>query len=174
MDGMPVSEDLIAWAKDAGFDVAQDGSTETIMSNKGGEERFFVRPMPDRPGWYAVTNASRAEDETFLFVASGLEVVERYFWGFFGGVMRSRLGMRRLPVPIAAEQVSPPYRIESASGSTQLIAANGDLVMGAQGDITDVGMLVRTSHWLAAQLPLLKQTYRDPNGRPLIPLKDGE
>jgi hypothetical protein len=77
-----------------------------------------------------------------------------------------------LRVPVRAEDVADGYAIESQpDASTHLIGPNHATLMRARTDVSDVALLVKTSHWLAATLSELTETYLDPSGKPLFPLQ---
>jgi hypothetical protein len=172
MTDLRISAELAEWAGQAGFSVtAEDAGASACFWNAGGEERYYLRRDPEDSDWIVVTNISRSSDEQFVFAAQGLQATERYFWGFFGTAIRSRSGLPRLRVPVRAEEVADGYAIDGRlDGHTHLTDPNHLTIMRARDDVSDVALLVKTSHWLAAKLPELTETYLDPAGRPLFPL----
>ena len=137
----------------------------------GGEERYYFRANADEPAWIDITNASRLGGEQHLFSAKSLDVAERFFWGLFGSDRRSRMHLPRLRIPIRANQVARGFCIElPESGQSRLVDPDGENVMAATSDISDVANLVRTSHWMSVPLRVLKASYSDPEGRPAFPL----
>lgn len=172
MTAMKVSRDLVTWAAESGFNWKPEGYGEPMrFSNRGGEERYYVRTSANRPGWIDVTNASRTGGEQHLFSARNMDVAERFFWGLFGSDRRSRMHLPRLRIPIRADQVARGFCIElPESGQSRLVDPEGENVMAATSDISDVANLVRTSHWMSVPLRVLKESFSDPEGRPAFPL----
>lgn len=176
MNTVYVSAELAHWAMKAGFSQStgdEDGSL--CFYNDGGEERYYLRWSQSEAGRILVTNASRSSDEEFVFSAQRLEVAERYFWGFFGTAIRSRTGLARLRVPVRSDAVATGYRIDTTnSGHTDLVDRDGTRIMTAGNDVSDIALLVKTSHWLSATIPALTASYLDPAGKPLFPLQSQE
>ncbi len=139
--------------------------------NQGGEERYYFRVSADRPGWIEVTNVSRSGGEQHLFSAKNSDVAERFFWGLFGSDRRSRMRLPRLSIPVHADQVASGFRIDlSKPGQSWLVDKDGEDVMAASADISDIANLVRTSHWMSVPRQVLEQSYSDPKGCPAFPL----
>lgn len=143
------------------------------FSSLGGEERFYLRASADEPGWIDITNASRTGGEQHLFSARNLDVAERFFWGLFGSDRRSRMHLPRLRIPIRADQVARGFCIElPESGVARLVDPDGEDVMAASADVSDIANLVRTSHWMSVPRQVLEESYSDPEGRPAFPLSN--
>ena len=139
--------------------------------NQCGEERYYFRVSVDRPGWIDVTNVSRSRGEQYHFSARNSDVAERFFWGFFGSDRRSRMRLPRLSIRVHADQVARGFRIDlSEPGQSRLVDKDGEDVMVASADISDVANLVQTSHWMSVPLRVLKESCSDPEGRPAFPL----
>lgn len=172
MTYLQISTELADWAGQAGFSVtAEDAGATACFWNAGGEERYYLRHDVEDSGWIVVTNVSRSSDEDFVFAAQDLQITERYFWGFFGTAIRSLSERPRLRVPVRADKAADGYTIDGPiNGQTHLISPTGAKIMRAQDDVSDIAMLVKTSHWLAANLPELIETYLAPSGKPLFPL----
>lgn len=172
MTAMGISRDLVAWAAESGFSWKPAGYGEAMrFFNQGGEERYYFRGSTDEPGWIEITDASRSGGEQHLFSARNMDVAERFFWGLFGSERRSRMQLPNLRIPIRADQIARGFCIEvPESGQSRLVAPDGENVMAATSDISDVANLVRTSHWMSVPLRVLKESYSDPEGRPAFPL----
>ena len=139
--------------------------------DQGGEETYYLRVSTDRPDWIDVTNVSRTGGEQYLFSAKNSDVAERFFWGFFGSDRRCRMRLPRLSIPVHADQFARGFRIDlSKPGQSWLVDKDGEDVMAASADISDIANLVRTSHWMSVPLQVLEESYSDPEGRPAFPL----
>jgi hypothetical protein len=161
---------LLEWSKRAHYSfTAATSKTPAVLWSAGGEERYFIS---ETDGKYGVTNSSRSGGESFLFTCAAPFVVERYFWGFLGGVIRSRLQLPRLRVPTTESAIAPGYRIEGpADKRFTLVDAEGVSLMTALDDVSDMALLVKTSYWLTWSVTDIETSYLDPEGRPLF--KDG-
>lgn len=170
MGSLPISAGLIEWARSAGYSYSiESPGGASIFWTEGGEDRIYLRPASEMPGWVTATEASRSGDESYFYEADSLDVAERYLWGFFGAIFRDLQRMPRLPIPINIDAVADPYRIESHNGTHILLRVNVP-IMRAGPDITDIAVLVRTSYWLKVTVEDLERAYRDPEGRPLFSL----
>ncbi|MCX2712228.1 Imm61 family immunity protein [Mycolicibacterium sp. J2] len=159
------------WAELAGYSKSvDDKGSRVCWWNSGGEERYYVQLDDSREGWVRVTNASRSGPEEFVFEAADSEIAARYFWGFFGTTMRSRSALPRLRVPVRADNAAEGYAVQQTTErSSQLVDPSGRVIMTARGDVSDIALLVKTSHWLRASIPEIVQTYTSPDGLPLFP-----
>ncbi|WP_413232345.1 Imm61 family immunity protein [Mycolicibacterium sp. 141076] len=98
---MIVSRELADWATLAGYSLtvdAEDGLTD-VFWNQLGEIRLFIRKATN--GWINVTCSDRLQPEYFYFAGRTIDVVERFFFGWFGGTVRSNHGMPLLDTPIS-------------------------------------------------------------------------
>lgn len=172
MTTMDISPALVTWAAKSEFSWKSEGYDEPMrFFSLGGEERYYFRVSADEPGWIDITNASRSGGEQHLFSARNLDVAERFFWGLFGSDRRCRMQLPRLRIPIRADQVARGFCIELPEpGQSRLVDPDGENVMAATSDISDVANLVRTSHWMSVPLTVLKESYSDPEGRLAFPL----
>jgi hypothetical protein len=169
-----VSRSLVDWALRAGYDYRpeSDGQPPAFF-NSGGEERFYLRRSPEVEGWIIVTNASRSGDEQYSFAARDLYVAERYFWELFGFDIRSRERMKRLDIPVSADQVATGFHIDyPARGQSALVDANGDRVMVTSSDVGDIATLVQVSHLLSVTTQELIDSFLDAGGRPAFPIQE--
>jgi hypothetical protein len=158
---------FLEWSNRAHYSfTAGTSDNSPVLWSEGGEERYFIS---ETEGGYQVTNSSRSSHESFLFDCAAPYVVERYFWGFLGGVIRSRMQRSRLPVPTTKSAVAPGYRIEgTVDERLALIDAEGVCLMTTLDDVSDVALLVKTSYWLTWSITDIEASYLDPYGRPLF------
>jgi hypothetical protein len=169
MNNFVPSVRFLEWAKRAHYSfTAATSNNSAVLWSDGGEERYFIS---ETDGGYEVTNSSRSGGESFLFACVAPLVAERYFWGFLGGVIRSRLQLPRLPVPTTKGAVAPGYRIEGPVRKRfSLVDSEGVCLMTAMDDVSDIAALVKTSYWLTWPVADIEASYLDPEGRPLFRL----
>jgi hypothetical protein len=163
---VPISQGLISWARDTGYDYSvDDPDGASIFWNEGAEERIYLRF--DDSNWVNVTEASRSGGESPFYAAYSVEVAERYLWGFFGDIFRDVKRLPEIPTPISLDLVAPPYRIK-ATGDGYALLDGGAPIMRARASMTKIAVLVRTSYWLRVDVEELERAYRDPNGSSLF------
>ncbi|QEN15556.1 Imm61 family immunity protein [Mycolicibacterium sp. ELW1] len=166
-------DDLIAWARLAGMSYSESESTSAaVFSNGGGEYRYYVRRSVDEPGWVTVTKASRADPERFLYTASDLAIVEKYFWATFGADIRSVQRQSFLAFPTEPEDLSEGFSLRRPSEGVLLLAdPSGDAIVRARDGVVYETMLVMMSYWLKFSVAELRAAFLDPSGHPLFPIK---
>ncbi len=173
MRTMSVSQELKDWAELAGYSLTADSAD--IFWNRGGEIRFFLREVAD--GWINVTCSDRLQAEYFYFAGMTTEVVEKYFFGWFGNTMRSNRGMPPLDTPISTEQLAPGYQIATRqiNGVDQyvLIGPDGVVVAVASGgEISAAGDLVPLSIYLQVSPTEIMNSFKNDTGEPLFSVLD--
>lgn len=168
-----ISNELIAWADQAGMSYLDLESRATVgFSSGGGEYRYYVRRSVDEPGWLTVTKASRDDEERFLFSARDMDVVERYFWATFGADIRSALRQPRLAFPTEPENIADGYSLLVPSeGKAVLTDPAGHPILTTRYGITYLALLVMVSHLLGWSESDLELAFRDPNGQPVFPIR---
>ncbi len=180
-----LSQDLVEWAQQAGYQVTQ-GSTPARIDTAGGDDRsvvwanngeirYFIGQQAG--GWYIVTSSDRMAPEELVFAAESMDMVELYFYGKCGLSIRSSLSLPILRYPRSADEVAAGYGIGTATlegrESLALIDAVGSPVaITASGKIVGTAELVCLSYYLASSVEALKASYLDPSGRPLFTVRE--
>ncbi|BDX32239.1 hypothetical protein TUM20985_27860 [Mycobacterium antarcticum] len=96
---MKFSDELTAWATQAGYAVSQGAGTLELWSNPGGEQRFYVRQPTGGVDWWALASSDRGSAERYELSAHAISVLERYLFALLGDVIRARMLVPDIRVP---------------------------------------------------------------------------
>jgi len=161
------STELQNWIRLAGLDMIQGSQTadgRTVIWNKGGEIRYFVDFVD---GYYVITSSDRMDAEKFHLGAVTMAVLERYLYGHFGNSVRRFHGLQRMRKPLSRDELQQGYTIGKvvfgARERDALIASSGTAVAIAADD-----WLVELSHYLEVTIDTIKNSFLDPEGKPLF------
>lgn len=168
---------LVEWAELAGYKLTPGSVTEderAMFWSAGGEVRHFIG-ITDT-GWFEVTDSDRLGPEYLVFMAPSMATIERYFFGRFGGYIRSGRKLPRLHVPFLLEEIADGFTIQTCifNGTARLtlIASDGSQVAASRGDkFLGTGDLVELSHYLAVTTDDIVGSYLNPDGKPLFNLQ---
>jgi hypothetical protein len=172
-----ISLELQQWAEVAGYSLTPGSHTDdgrALFWSSGGEVRHFIGI--DNSGWFKVTDSDRLGPEYLVFAAPSIATVERYFFGKFGGYIRSRKKLPRVHVPFVLEELSAGFTIQSRvfEGVERfvLVASDGSEVALSTGDkFSGTADLVEMSYYLTAATADIMASYLEPDGKPLFTLK---
>lgn len=185
------SKELLEWARGAEFTFGQAREDpeewmalfkgRPYFASRGGELIYFIDTRDD--GWLVVTNSERRSREDFQFAARSQFVLERYFFGYFGKIIRGDLrlpGNRRLPalnIPALEDEIYPGYSIQvvefEGESRRALIDPSGEWIALSQAShIIGTGTLVRVSAYLNVSVADLEATFQSPEGLPLWGLRE--
>jgi hypothetical protein len=164
-DSLALSGRFLAWLAQAGW-AASRWNDEGAFDEQGDcsiwEEdqqgrvlTAYLLHCREGDGWVEVAKDAA---ERLVFAASGLPVVERYFWGLLADAVRKRLGLRELQ---AREGLARGYRIEDG-----LRDPAGKLIATGEED-----GLIALSRCLAPTLDQLETSLLDPEGKPLFAVR---
>ena len=157
-DGVGISNDLKAWASDAGFSLTPaDNNGRAVFSTSDGEIRYFVEKVGE--SWFRVTCSNRMGPEQFELAAPSLSTIETYFYGSFGSDIRDnaekasatpdtrRLDDRFQIGPAADEDLAPLQLVNDADepylalfDQDQVIAVDGFDTVIANIRLTDLAV----------------------------------
>lgn len=161
---------LVEWAAKAGFSFGSADKGGVLFYNRGGEDRYYVRPYAGE--FLRITSASRREDEAYVLDARSEVAAEAFFWMKFGPGVRYSLNLERLRLPITKEEVAHPYVLDDGETTRlQLLGPNGEaaLVVDAAWDpASDVAQLVKCSWALAHPISEVEESFLAVDGRPLF------
>jgi hypothetical protein len=137
----------------------------TVIWNKGGESRYFIDVID---GWYVITSSDRMGPENYDFAGESMPVIEKYFYGRFGGSVRSD-DMPDIRSPFQRDELRPGYSI-----GQQMFAGRERHTLidraGKVAAIAGVEDLVELSHYLDVTVEVIKSSYLAPDGKPLFTL----
>ncbi|WP_142239742.1 Imm61 family immunity protein [Mycobacterium sp. ST-F2] len=174
---MSISQELKDWAKLAGYSLSVDSSDgpADMFWNQGGEIRYFIKEAQD--GWINVTCSDRLQPEYFYFAGRTIEVVERFFFGWFGNTMRSNRGMPLLDTPISPEQLATGYQLATRQidGVDRYVLINPDgtvVAVSSGGEISAASDLVPLSTYLSVPPAEIMRSFTNEGGEPLFSVLD--
>jgi hypothetical protein len=167
---------LAEWAVLAGYSLTPGSVTEdgrAMFWSAGGEVRHFIGA--NNTGWFDVTDSDRLGPEYLVFAAPSMATIESYFFGKFGGYVRSRKKLPRVHVPFKLEEISPGFTIQTRNFDGverfTLIASDGsDLAVSTGDKFSGTADLVELSHYLTVTADDIMASYLSPDGRPLFTL----
>ena len=170
MTAPTVSKGLIEWASKAGYAFTRedDSGAAIFWSNPGGEIRYYLRT--DRGGGITLTSAERGSAEQFEIFTCSVNAMERYLLPIIGIDLRSKKGLRRIKTPRTIEEVAEGYRVGEADseGYRNLYFPSGEVAARSRGRTNSIPTLTELSHFLQASEADLRNSYEDPDGRPLF------
>jgi hypothetical protein len=169
-----ISLQLEEWAALAGYSLTPGSDTKdgrALFWSAGGEVRHFIG-IDDR-GWFSVTDSDRLGPEYSVFAASSMATIEKYFFGKFGGYIRSRKKLPRVHVPFSLDEISAGFFIEARKydGSERfvLVGSDGSEAAESCGDkFSGTAELVELSVYLPATADQIIASYLSPDGKPLF------
>lgn len=174
------SPELLEWAHTAGhtFNPAREHSGEwtsfikgrPYFASRGGELVHFIDTRQN--GWLVVTDSERRGREDFQFAAPSQFALERYFFGYFGKIIRSRLRLPELNIPAFEDEIHPGYtvRVVEFEGESRraLVDSSGEWIALSWDDPRiGTARLVQVSVYLNVSIADLKATFQSPEGLPL-------
>lgn len=174
---IPISQELKDWADLAGYTLtpdSEDGRAD-IFWNQGGEIRFFIRNSAD--DWINVTCSDRLQPEYFYFAGKNIDVVEKFFFGWFGNTMRSNRGMPLLNTPISTEQLATGYQVtpRQIDGIDRYALIDHDgvaVAVASGGKISAASDLVPLSIYLHVPPTEIVRSFTNESGEPLFSVLD--
>lgn len=167
-----LTPDLQAWLRLAGLDIIQGSQTNdgrTIIWNKGGEVRNFISAVD---GWFVITSSDRMGPDTYDLAAESMQVMEKYLYGEFGGMVRGS-DLPSIRAPFERDELRPGYDIgkKTFAGRERhtLIDPGGNIVA-----IAALDRLVELSHYVDIPAQTIKDSYLAADGKPLFTLWNDE
>jgi hypothetical protein len=164
-----LSDELVAWARAAGYALTPSDSTgaAVLWSDPGGEIRFYMRGDGD---WFLLSRADRASNENLTISAPSVDTLERFLFDSFGSEIRTAKRLPWLRVPTTREGVAPGYdTVEDSDGYLELVKKDDIRVARGRGGSLGVMNLVLLSHLCSVPIADIEMTYLDASGRPLFP-----
>ncbi|MCV7100290.1 TNT antitoxin family protein [Mycobacterium palustre] len=162
-----LSADLQAWVRTGGLELTQGSRTDdgrALLWNTGGERRYFIGLAE---GYYVITSSDRMGDEHFHLAALTSGLLEKYLYGHFGGSVRKSRGLPRIRKPFMRNEIKDGYTI----GTTVLAGEERDGLIDSAGSMLAVAAddrLVELSHYIDASTDAIKNSFLDPEGKPLF------
>jgi hypothetical protein len=167
VNSVDLPTDLAGWIRDAGMELIQGLQTDdgrTVIWNRGGERRYFIGIASD---YYLITSSDRMGAEHFHLGAHTIDILEKYLYGHFGNSVRKARGLQRVQKPYLRPELKRGYRLLEVTfaGEKQdaLIDSAGSTVAIAAED-----RLVELSHYVEASTTTIKNSFLDPDGKPLF------
>jgi|KBSSwiStaDraftv2_1062776.scaffolds.fasta_scaffold82529_3 hypothetical protein len=174
---MLVTQELKDWAELAGYSltVGSEGGRTDIFWNRGGEIRLFIRGAAN--GWINVTCSDRLQPEYFYFAGRTIEVVEKFFFGWFGNTMRSNRGMPLLDTPISPEQLATGYQmaprqIDGVDRYVLIDPERAAVAVAGGGQISAASDLVPLSIYLQVPTTEIMRSFTNETGESLFSVLD--
>jgi immunity protein 61 of polymorphic toxin system len=169
-----VSPQLEDWAALAGYSLTPGSSTQdgrALFWSAGGEVRHFIGT--DNRGWFSVSDSDRLGLEYLVFAAPSIATVEKYFFGKFGGYIRSRKELPRVHVPFLLDEISTGFAVQAREFDGiehfTLVDTDGSEVAESLGDkFSGTAELVELSGYLRATSDQIMESYLSPDGKPLF------
>jgi hypothetical protein len=149
------------------MDLAQGSRTHdgrTVIWNKGGEIRYFIDVVDS---CCVITSSDRMGEEIFHFGAPAMSLIEKHLYGYFGGTVRKRSGLRRVKKPSTRDELKQGYTI----GSLMFAGRERDALMDDAGSIIAIAAddrLVEFSHYVDAPVDTIKGSFLAADGKPLF------
>jgi hypothetical protein len=176
-NSIEITARLTEWAELAGYGFTSGSVTDdgrAMFWSPGGEVRHFVGA--DSPGWFIVTDSDRLGPEYLMFLAPSMATIEAYFFGKFGGYIRSRKKLPRVHVPFTMDEIHAGFTIESRDfdgvNRFTLIGSDGSKIAASRGDkFSATADLVELSHYQTVSTDDIVASYLDPLGKPLFTLQ---
>ncbi len=169
------SHELVEWAESAKYALTPSPITDDqraiFWTNPGGEIRLFVGVSDS--GWSTITSSERMGAEQFEFAARSQFVLERYLFGYFGEVIRGRLGLAELDIPAFEDEICAGFNITDIEfdgvSRRALVDPSGEAI--AVGSLS-VGnsTLVAMSTYVNSSIGDLEDSFQSPDGKPLFGL----
>ncbi|QUR67918.1 TNT antitoxin family protein [Mycobacterium spongiae] len=162
-----LSNEVQDWIRLAGLSVTQGSQTDDgrpIIWNKGGEIRYFVGVTD---GYFVLTSSHRMGAENLHLAAVSTAILERYLVGHFGGSVRKSCGLQRVRKPFYRDELKSTYHL----GAINFSGREEDALMESTGSvlaIAAVDRLVELSHYIDVTIDTIKDSFLDPEGRPLF------
>ncbi|MBY0387386.1 MAG: TNT antitoxin family protein [Mycobacterium pseudokansasii] len=162
-----LSLDLYNWIRSAGLDMTQGSQTDdgrTVIWNKGGEVRYFVSYAD---GYSTMTSSNRMAPERFHLSSSTMPILEKYLYGRFGNSIRKQNGLGWVRKPCAIDELQQAYTI----GKVTFYGRERDALIDESGTVLAIGeidRLVELSHYLGAPVSAIKDSFFNPQGKPLF------
>jgi hypothetical protein len=172
-----ISHRLAEWAALAGYALTPGSSTpdgRAMLWSAGGEVRHFIGS--GRDGWFTITDSDRLGPEYFKLAAASMSIVEKYFFGTFGRLIRRKSNLPRINVPITVEEMSAEFAIklgmfENAERLTLVDSVGSHLAFGSADPLYGTMQLVGLSRYLTATIDDITSAFLDPSGSPLFTLR---
>jgi hypothetical protein len=169
-----ISRRLEEWATLADYTLTPGSTTDDgrpMFWSPGGEVRYFVGVNDDN--WLVITDSDRLGPEHYKFAASSLDTVEKYFYGNFGELIRSKQNLPSIHIPIAKEEISAGFEIDyrpfEQVDRLALIDSEGTSVAFSTTDRFFGTMeLVALSRYLTATVDDITAAFLNPDGSPLF------
>lgn len=159
------------WAARAGYTLTLQSDGRAEFWSRGGEVRYLIGARDD--GWFVITSSDRLGPEYLTLAAPSKQTIERYFFGMFGGYIRSEQGLPRVRVPRTREEISAGLALDTrmfdGTERLALIGDSGDVVAVSSGDeISGTSDLAELSLYLTASIDDIAASSLDPEGKPLF------
>lgn len=166
---MELSADLVAWARLAGYSCSREADAILLFSS-GGETCYYIRSGLDDTAWIVVTEADRGGQEKYVFSAANQEVLEKYFWNYFGFGIRMAARQPRLVFPTKREDIPSGYSIEIDSADRLLLTGpENNPIAQSRNSSTGTSLLVELAAVVGYSVEDLKDSYINPQGHPIFP-----
>ncbi|MGV7360482.1 MULTISPECIES: Imm61 family immunity protein [Mycobacterium] len=162
-----LSADLNNWIRSAGLDTIQGSRTDdgrTIIWNKGGEVRYFVSFVD---GYYVMTSSNRMGPESFHICTPTLVMLEKYLYGRFGNSIRKQKGLGWVRKPSSIDELQQGYML----GKEFFSDRERDALLDESGTVLAIGQvdrLVELSHYVDIPPSVIKDSFSEPQGKPLF------
>ncbi|KAA1248678.1 hypothetical protein F0Q45_19245 [Mycobacterium simiae] len=166
------STDLDEWIRLAGLDTIQGSKASdgrTAIWNKGGEARYLVSFID---GYYVITSSTRLGPENFHIGTATMALLEKYLFGHFGNSVRRRRGLNWVRKPFAMDELQKRYAI----GKIVFLGRERDALIDEAEAVLSIGAvdrLVELSHYINVPVSVIRDSFLNPEGKPLFSPLEG-
>ncbi len=140
-----------------------------VADDPGGEIRFYIRER--EPDVFVLSRAERSQDERVIMWSPDPVDLERYLTMEVGSSAREWRGEGMLDFPVSAEQIADRFTVETLGpGLVALRAVSGELLPARFPHFAETAPIVQFAQVAGLDLATLRQSYLDPEGKPLFKL----
>ncbi len=164
-----LSPGFVEFAALGHYSVRQKLDAVEISEDPGGEIRFYIRER-DQDG-FVLSRAERSGDERVVMWSPDPVDLERYLTMKVGSSARQWQGMGMLDFPVSVEQIADRFSVETLRpGLVALRAISGELLPARFPHFAEAAPIVQFVQVAGLELATLRQSYLDPEGKPLFKL----
>ncbi|GAA3871506.1 hypothetical protein GCM10022381_13250 [Leifsonia kafniensis] len=166
--------EFIEWLRRADHTIGRSDSDRIAIAPRGGEWVYFLAEI--QGGWIRVTRSDRGGDEGWEFDAASLEVIEHHFTADVGNIVRSRSGISGdVRLPTRAKELASGASLhavtEGENAGREELVLNGEILGVFKLYGRDFHPAVAASVYCSGSLAEIRESFLDPEGRPLFGLK---
>jgi hypothetical protein len=162
---MTIIDDLVAFASEAKATVSETPGGHSMTWDHG----MYAHHLWTSEGEWFYGKSERGSSRIPTMITPHLEIAVKWAISRIGADVRAALGLPWISIPNTLEEMDPGWQVQQISLITGRLVRDGGLIpMELRSIFPQCHNLAECSHLLRLPMEQLLESYRTPDGNPLL------